>query len=61
LLANRLAFSWNVSGPNLNPDGSLETLSCVFNLGPNKPKLQSLEWASLDFVKTTKSDDGTGT
>ncbi len=50
-LANRLAYSWSVMGPNLGSDGALESLSGIFKLGPDKTKLQSLEWASFDFVR----------
>ena len=58
-LANRLAYSWSVNGPNLGPDGSLESLWGVFKRDPAAGKLQSLEWASFDFVKAATSGSGT--
>jgi len=54
LLANRLANSWQVRGPHLRPDGTLEGFSGIFSRGAAGANMQSLEWAQFQVTDTVR-------
>ena len=47
LLANRLATGWYVLGPQLRPDGTLESFNGIFDRRHSGAKIPSLEWAQF--------------